>query len=291
MYEDKQKSNTENEEIKEITKPSYYTVMPAVVRYDDRLKANEKILYSEIVTLASKTGYCYANNRYFANLYKVDKYTVSKWIANLKKYEYIDTDIVYKNDYRTVEERRIFLILNEEISSKGIDEKDNTLSDNPPIPYGLNHQLPMDEITKDNITSINKTSINNTYSRIDGKNEIVISVINYLNEKADKSYRSTTQKTKSLINARIKEGFTLDDFKKVIDTKTQQWKNNYKLNKYLRPETLFGNRFESYLQEKNTNINNRNSRNNIINDLNQHESQKNFNESLKEWENGGNKWV
>ncbi len=212
MYDDKQKSNTKNEEIEEINKPSYYTVMPAVVRYDDRLKANEKILYSEIVTLASKNGYCYANNRYFANLYKVDKYTVSKWIANLKKFEYIDTDIVYKNDYRTVEERRIFLILNEEITNTGIDEivdtideKDNTLSDNPPIPYGLNHQLPMDEITNDNITSINKTSINKRYCRVDGKNEeIIISVINYLNEKADKNYKSTTQKTKSLINAKSK---------------------------------------------------------------------------------------
>lgn len=267
MYDDKQKSNTKNEEIEEINKPSYYTVMPAVVRYDDRLKANEKILYSEIVTLASKNGYCYANNRYFANLYKVDKYTVSKWIANLKKFEYIDTDIVYKNDYRTVEERRIFLILNEEITNTGIDEivdtideKDNTLSDNSPIPYGLNHQLPMDEITKDNITSINKTSINKRYSRIDGKNEeFVISVINYLNDKADKSYKSTTQKTKSLINARIRDGFTLDDFKKVIDTKTQQWKTNADMNKYLRPETLFGTKFESYLQEKN--VDNRTSNN------------------------------
>lgn len=267
MYDDKQKSNTKNEEIEEINKPSYYTVMPAVVRYDDRLKANEKILYSEIVTLASKNGYCYANNRYFANLYKVDKYTVSKWIANLKKFEYIDTDIVYKNDYRTVEERRIFLILNEEITNTGIDEivdtideKDNPLSDNPPIPYGLNHQLPMDEITNDNITSINKTSINKRYCRVDGKNEeIIISVINYLNEKADKNYKSTTQKTKSLINARIKEGFTLDDFKKVIDTKTQQWKLSVDMNRYLRPETLFGNKFESYLQEKN--IDNRASNN------------------------------
>lgn len=281
MYEDKQKSNTKNEEIEEINKPSYYTVMPAVVRYDNRLRANEKILYSEIVTLASKNGYCYANNRYFANLYKVDKYTVSKWIANLKKYEYIDTDIVYKDDYRTVEERRIFLILNEEIESIGIDEivdtideKDNTLSDNKPIPYGLNHQRPMDEITKDNITSINKTSINKTYSRADGKNEkIVISVINHLNEKADKNYKSTTQKTKSLINARLKEGFTLDDFKKVIDIKTQQWKFNADMNRYLRPETLFGNKFESYLQENNsksgnmTNYRNKRNQPNIKNEL------------------------
>lgn len=281
MYDDKQKSNTKNEKIEEINKPSYYTVMPAVVRYDDRLKANEKILYSEIVTLASKNGYCYANNRYFANLYKVDKYTVSKWIANLKKYKYIDTDIVYKNDYRTVEERRIFLILNEEIASKGIDEivdtideKDNTLSDNIPIPYGLNNQRPMDEITKDNITSINKTSINKTYSWADGKNEeIIISVINYLNEKTDKNYKSTTQKTKSLINARIKEGFTLDDFKKVIDTKTTQWKNDDYWNKFLRPGTLFSNNFESYLQENNsksgnmTNYSNKRNQPNIKNEL------------------------
>lgn len=79
--------------------------------------------------------------------------------------------------------------------------------------------------------------------------EIYISLVDYLNLKANKNYKSTTKKTQSLIDARLREGFTLDDFKKVIDIKTVQWLNDPEMNKYLRPETLFGTKFESYLNE------------------------------------------
>lgn len=78
---------------------------------------------------------------------------------------------------------------------------------------------------------------------------IYIAVIDYLNNKANKNFRPTTKKTQSLINARIREGFSLDDFKKVIDIKCKQWLGT-EMEKYLRPETLFGTKFESYLNEK-----------------------------------------
>lgn len=74
-------------------------------------------------------------------------------------------------------------------------------------------------------------------------------IIKYLNLKAKKNYKATTPKTKTLINARFKEGFTLDDFKVVIDKKVSHWINNSKMVAYLRPETLFGTKFESYLNE------------------------------------------
>lgn len=79
--------------------------------------------------------------------------------------------------------------------------------------------------------------------------EIYISIVAYLNQKANKNFKPTTKKTQSLINARIKEGFTLDDFKKVIDIKCSQWLGT-EMEKYLRPETLFGTKFEGYLNEK-----------------------------------------
>jgi len=80
-------------------------------------------------------------------------------------------------------------------------------------------------------------------------NENVVEIVNYLNSVTGKSYRHTTRKTKRLINARFNEGFSVDDFKKVIDTKNNEWGTNPKMSKYLRPETLFGTKFESYLNQ------------------------------------------
>ena len=62
-------------------------------------------------------------------------------------------------------------------------------------------------------------------------------------------FKSTSKKTKTLIHARVNEGFTLENFKSVIDIKTSQWKNDKAMCKYLRPETLFGTKFEGYLNE------------------------------------------
>ena len=75
-------------------------------------------------------------------------------------------------------------------------------------------------------------------------------IISYLNEKAGKSYKHKTAKTRTLIKARFKDGFTIDDFKQVIDIKTAQWLKDVNMNQYLRPETLFGTKFEGYLNEK-----------------------------------------
>ena len=74
-------------------------------------------------------------------------------------------------------------------------------------------------------------------------------IIDYLNERSGKQYRSSGKKTQGLIKARFKEGFTLTDFQKVIDHKCGQWKGG-KMDQYLRPETLFGPKFEGYLNER-----------------------------------------
>lgn len=85
-------------------------------------------------------------------------------------------------------------------------------------------------------------------SNISNSKSLVEEVVNYLNKVCNTSYRTTTAKTQSLINARIREKFTLDDFKLVIDYKYKEWGNDDKMKQYLRPETLFGTKFEGYLQ-------------------------------------------
>ena len=73
-------------------------------------------------------------------------------------------------------------------------------------------------------------------------------IIEYLNTKTGKNYRDNVQKNKSLIKARWSEGYRLDDFKQVIDNTIKDWSGT-KYAKYLRPETLFGTKFDSYLNQ------------------------------------------
>lgn len=74
-------------------------------------------------------------------------------------------------------------------------------------------------------------------------------IISCLNEKTKKHYKANTPKTVRLIRARLKEGFTVEDFKAVIEKKCDDWLGNEKMERYLRPETLFGTKFEGYLNE------------------------------------------
>lgn len=85
------------------------------------------------------------------------------------------------------------------------------------------------------------------------KKHIYSSVISHLNEKAGTNYRATSKATKSHINARLSEGHTLDDFISVIDKKCAEWKGT-NMEKYLRPETLFGSKFEGYLNAPASNV-------------------------------------
>lgn len=81
------------------------------------------------------------------------------------------------------------------------------------------------------------------------KETIYKAVVDYLNERAGTKYRANTGKTKSCINARVSEGFTLEDFRTVIEKKCQEWIGT-EYEKYLRPETLFGTKFEGYLNAR-----------------------------------------
>lgn len=224
--------------------PSYYAIITATVRYDNRLTDSEKLLYAEITALSNKNGYCSASNGYFSRLYEVSKVTVSRRIAKLKELKYLKIDLI-KNG-KEIKQRRMYPLTNVLIP---INTNDNT-----PINNSVN--TPIITNDKENNTSINNTS-NNTINRIDtmsGNPTVPYQqIVDYLNEKTGKQYKHTTKKTQSLIKARTKEGFSLDDFKQVIDNMSSQWMNDSKMNQYLRPETLFGTKFEGYLNQQQSN--------------------------------------
>ncbi|MBV5330385.1 MAG: conserved phage C-terminal domain-containing protein [Chlorobium sp.] len=76
----------------------------------------------------------------------------------------------------------------------------------------------------------------------------VSEIVSHLNQKAGTEFKATAQATKQHIKARLAEGFSLSEFFEVIDAKTDEWRTDAKMSQYLRPQTLFGTKFESYLQ-------------------------------------------
>ena len=106
--------------------PNYYSIIPANVRYDKRLRDKAKLLYSEITALSNKNGYCYASNKYFANLYQVSTTTISTLIKELIDYGYLESEIVYKEGTKEILYRYL------KIFKEGIKEnlKDNNINNN-----------------------------------------------------------------------------------------------------------------------------------------------------------------
>ena len=102
--------------------------------------------------------------------------------------------------------------------------------------------------SKSNSKSNSKEDISNDISKKKGADlSTITEIVDYLNEKANTSYRPSAEYAKTHIRARLREGFTIDDFKTVIDGRVKAWANNPKMSEYLRPQTLFGTKFESYL--------------------------------------------
>lgn len=120
----------------------------------------------------------------------------------------------------------------------------------PPGAQDKDQDLDMDQAKDLDIDSSSKSK---NRSNI----ELAESVIAYLNLKTEKKFRAKTAPTLAAISGRAKDGYTLDDFKKVIDTKAADWLTDPKMEKHLNPETLFrpGN-FEKYLNQKNAGADN-----------------------------------
>ena len=90
--------------------PNYYSVIPANVRYDKKLKDKAKLLYGEITALSNKDGYCWATNGYFANLYEVSNTTISTLIRNLVEQGYLESQIIYKEGSKEIEKRLLKIV-------------------------------------------------------------------------------------------------------------------------------------------------------------------------------------
>lgn len=90
-----------------LREPSYYAIIPASVRYDPELRASAKLLYGELTALCDKTGFCWASNKYFAELYSLTDRTVERLFQELEKRGHIRREVV-RNEQNEVVQRRIY---------------------------------------------------------------------------------------------------------------------------------------------------------------------------------------
>jgi uncharacterized phage protein (TIGR02220 family) len=168
------------------------------------------VFLSEIDSLSGRTG-CYASNGYFSKFFGLSKSRVSNVISSLQKHGLIEIKMITSESGRNVEKRII--------RPTGYDR---------PIAINVENEQPVDSKRE---------------SFIDESRRI----IDYLNEKTGASYKSSSKSTQRHINARLSEGFTVVDFHNVITDRVRVWGHDDKMKEFIRPETLFGTKFESYL--------------------------------------------
>ena len=136
------------------------------------------------------------------------------------------------------------------INKHDIKREDDVISKAEVIRKDISIKREDDIISKAEVIRKDIGDINKEQERKDNHSTYIYSrvseILAFLNEKAHTAYRATTRKTQALIEARLKEGFTVEDFKKVISNKCTEWMGT-EWEKFLRPETLFGTKFENYL--------------------------------------------
>nr|WP_296168296.1 conserved phage C-terminal domain-containing protein [uncultured Ruminococcus sp.] len=225
-----------------------FIILPLKLIIDKKLSQLEEHILGLVISLCKTCGQCTMSNQTIADIYKVERESVSKTITKLAKKGLIIRTLqsrtsgrvlksVFSKDIKTNDEP-----INNTVSA--IDRSITSASDKTIT----NMSSASDEPYRQLVTaqSPNKNNIRNNKYIVEIKE-----IIDYLNLKARKNFRSSTAATQSLIKARLNEGFTVEDFKKVIDIKCSEWLGS-DYAQYLRPQTLFGTKFESYLNSIDT---------------------------------------
>lgn len=179
---------------------AYYAIIPAEVRYDKDLPPNAKLLYGEITALCNDKGYCWATNQYFADLYKVSKITVSRWISTLNRKGYISIDTLYREGTKELIGRHIYIV-------------------NTPINKNVNRYIKNDLEGINKNVKENNTSINNTFNN---KKDV------YTHKHKYGEYQHVLLTDKEHTHLLELYGSSLDEHIKILDEYIETSGKNYK---------------------------------------------------------------
>jgi uncharacterized phage protein (TIGR02220 family) len=194
--------------------------------------------YKDIEVSIKRGQVIVSRNKIANEWFKGDKeVTEQKVRTTLKKLEKLGfLTITSTNNYTVLE------VLNYNVYQSK-EEEPNQVS---------NQELTKSQPSNNQVSTTNKNDKNVKNDKNEEEKEYIpfSEVVSYLNQKANTNYRASGKDTKDKIKARWNDGFRLADFKKVIDIKTAEWLHDSHWSKFLRPSTLFGTKFESYLNQK-----------------------------------------
>lgn len=268
--------------------PSYFAILTAPVRYSTKISSLAKLFYAEITALSSKEGYCFASNAYFANNYSCSIDTVSRCIKELESAGFVrieinanlgnrrhiwtidtktevsakmqepirknadsypkkcgegirknaDNNSIYNNTTNNTSNKKEISASAQVVSSSNADIKSLFLSAGKTLDENSQHS---EEKKEKKLPSMGRGAVTDEMPK-------VVQVIDYMNSVGCTKFRANTGNTAKMVLARYKEGYTIEDFKKVIDSRFKAW-NGTDMMQHFCPQTLFRpNNFEKYLQ-------------------------------------------
>lgn len=254
----------------EFTGSRLFLNIPASVAHDGRIKSDKSILlYGEVLSMINVTGSFYMSNKALAKRLRCTPQTVIRCVRELEKLKYIKSTMVEDEKSGAVKGRKIELLpmpTNTDVKGEGNTDDSTPITSMLNTPYHSCYEGGNTDVTQ--IEQYNKTinrteedidKLSSSESNSDSEPEKQKSqkipyekIVDYLNRKTNSHYRPTSKATRRLIKARYNEGFTDIDFKTVIDKKCAEWLQDGNMVQYLRPETLFGTKFEAYLNQPDT---------------------------------------
>ena len=190
------------------------------------------------------------------NVIRYDEKTKEVLILNWHKYNWTRSDKFRKPLLNEIEDIKndnfrgyLFKAYNGELDT--VSDFEDTVSeiDDTVSAEEIHEEYPIDTTVTVTVTDTVSVTDTDTDTVTESDTETVKEIVEYMNVMCGTNYRSSSKKTKELIRARMNEGFTVEDFKTVILKKARDWINDPKMCKFLRPETLFSNKFEGYLNE------------------------------------------